>query len=188
MDGTCFEPCHFVNKVSEQHFSAENKQEAAEFYSKHLPMHSMKDQIKIQTSQWVLAWSVQKRISLVIIERWEAFRPSTLRGCRQLRLHVHRMIRSPCWTSCENYQSTAKVKATTRHGRGCAVWRYISITPTSQSVPIQFKFRECNPCMHREDSKTVLTAHADGTWAAEWLKRIKMISSIAYLTYNKMTP
>ena len=29
-----------LNKVSGQHFSAENKQEAAEFYSQHLPMHS----------------------------------------------------------------------------------------------------------------------------------------------------
>ena len=36
------------------------------------------------TSRWVLAWSVQTWISKVIIERWEAFGPSTLRGCRQL--------------------------------------------------------------------------------------------------------
>ena len=33
-------PRHFVNKVSVRQFSAENKQESAEFYSKHLPMHS----------------------------------------------------------------------------------------------------------------------------------------------------
>ena len=35
-------------------------------------------------SRWVLAWSVQKWILWVIIERWEAFGPSTLRDCRQL--------------------------------------------------------------------------------------------------------
>ena len=35
----CFGSCHFVNTVSGQHFSAENKQEAAEFHSQHLPMH-----------------------------------------------------------------------------------------------------------------------------------------------------
>ena len=35
----CFGSCHFVNTVSGQHFSAENKQAAAEFYSQHLPMH-----------------------------------------------------------------------------------------------------------------------------------------------------
>ena len=35
----CFGSRHFVNTVSGQHFSAENKQEAAEFYSQHLPMH-----------------------------------------------------------------------------------------------------------------------------------------------------
>ena len=33
-------PRHFVNKVSVRQFSAENKQESAEFYSQHLPMHS----------------------------------------------------------------------------------------------------------------------------------------------------
>ena len=33
-------PRHFVNKVSVRHFSAENKQESAEFYSQHLPMDS----------------------------------------------------------------------------------------------------------------------------------------------------
>ena len=37
---TCFDYRHFVNKVSGQHFSAENKQEAAECYSQHLPAHS----------------------------------------------------------------------------------------------------------------------------------------------------
>ena len=36
---TCFGSRHFVNKVSGQYFSAENKQEVAEFYSQHLPMH-----------------------------------------------------------------------------------------------------------------------------------------------------
>ena len=36
---TCFGSRHFVNKVSEQHFSAENKQEVTAFYSKHLPLH-----------------------------------------------------------------------------------------------------------------------------------------------------
>ena len=35
----CFGSHHFVNTVSGQHFSAENKQEAAEFDSQHLPMH-----------------------------------------------------------------------------------------------------------------------------------------------------
>ena len=35
----CFGSRHFVNTVSGQHFSAENKQEAAEFDSQHLPMH-----------------------------------------------------------------------------------------------------------------------------------------------------
>ena len=35
----CFGSRHFVNTVSGQHFSAENKQAAAEFYSQHLPMH-----------------------------------------------------------------------------------------------------------------------------------------------------
>ena len=40
LGGTCFESHHFVNKVSGQHFSAENKQEAAEFYTQHLPVHS----------------------------------------------------------------------------------------------------------------------------------------------------
>ena len=36
---TCFGSCHFVNTVSGQHFSPENKQEAAELYSPPLPMH-----------------------------------------------------------------------------------------------------------------------------------------------------
>ena len=35
----CFGSRHFVNTVSGQHFSAENKKEAAEFDSQHLPMH-----------------------------------------------------------------------------------------------------------------------------------------------------
>ena len=35
----CFGTRHFVNTVSGQHFSAENKQEAAEFDSQYLPMH-----------------------------------------------------------------------------------------------------------------------------------------------------
>ena len=35
----CFGSRHFVNTVSGQHFSAENKQAAAEFDSQHLPMH-----------------------------------------------------------------------------------------------------------------------------------------------------
>ena len=35
----CFGSRHFVNMVSGQHFSAENKQEAAEFDYQHLPMH-----------------------------------------------------------------------------------------------------------------------------------------------------
>ena len=39
-------------------------------------------------SRWVLAWSVQKWILWVIIECWEAFGPSTLRGCRQLRVAI----------------------------------------------------------------------------------------------------
>ena len=38
--GMCFESHHFVNTISGQHFSVENKQEAAEFYSQHLPVHS----------------------------------------------------------------------------------------------------------------------------------------------------
>ena len=40
LGGKCFESRHFVNKVSGQHFSAENKQEAAECYSQYLPVHS----------------------------------------------------------------------------------------------------------------------------------------------------
>ena len=35
----CFGSRHFVNTVSGQHFSAENKQEAAEFDSQYFPMH-----------------------------------------------------------------------------------------------------------------------------------------------------
>ena len=35
----CIGSRHFVNTVSGQHFSAENKQEATEFDSQHLPMH-----------------------------------------------------------------------------------------------------------------------------------------------------
>ena len=38
---TRFRSRHFVNKVSGQHFLAENKQEAAEFYHQHLPVHSL---------------------------------------------------------------------------------------------------------------------------------------------------
>ena len=38
LGGTCFESRHFVNKVPGQHSSAENKQEAAEFYFQHLPV------------------------------------------------------------------------------------------------------------------------------------------------------
>ena len=41
LDSTCFRSRHFVNKVSGQHFSAENKQEAADFYHQHLPLHSL---------------------------------------------------------------------------------------------------------------------------------------------------
>ena len=40
LGGMCFGPRYFVNNVSGQHFAAENKQEAAEFYSQHLPAHS----------------------------------------------------------------------------------------------------------------------------------------------------
>ena len=40
LGGTCFESHLFLNKVLGQRFSAENKQEAAELYSQHLPMHS----------------------------------------------------------------------------------------------------------------------------------------------------
>ena len=40
LGGTCFESRNFVNKVSVQHFSAENKQEAAECYYQILPVHS----------------------------------------------------------------------------------------------------------------------------------------------------
>ena len=40
LGSTCFRSRHFVNKVSGQHFSAENKQEAAQFYHQHLPVHS----------------------------------------------------------------------------------------------------------------------------------------------------
>ena len=36
----CFGFRHFVNKVSAQDVSADDKQEAAEFYFQHLPMHS----------------------------------------------------------------------------------------------------------------------------------------------------
>ena len=36
---TCFKSCHFVKKVSGQHFSSENIEEAAQFYSQHLPVH-----------------------------------------------------------------------------------------------------------------------------------------------------
>ena len=40
LGGTCFEFHLFLNKVLGQRFSTENKQEAAELYSQHLPMHS----------------------------------------------------------------------------------------------------------------------------------------------------
>ena len=40
LGGTCFGSHHFVNKVSGLHISAENKQEAAEFYSQDLSVHS----------------------------------------------------------------------------------------------------------------------------------------------------
>ena len=40
LGGTCFWPRYFVNKVSGQHFSVENEQEAEESYSQHLPVHS----------------------------------------------------------------------------------------------------------------------------------------------------
>ena len=40
LGGTCFESRHFVNKVSGHHFSAENKQEAAECHSQHLLVNS----------------------------------------------------------------------------------------------------------------------------------------------------
>ena len=36
---TCLGSRHFVNKVMGQHVLVENKQEIAEFYSQHLPMH-----------------------------------------------------------------------------------------------------------------------------------------------------
>ena len=66
-------PRHLVNKVSVRQFSAENKQESAEFYSQHLPMHSH-DVIYERSNQnlpsrWVLAWSMQKWILWVIIVR-----------------------------------------------------------------------------------------------------------------------
>ena len=40
LGGTCFGSRHFVNKVSGQYFSTENRQEVAEFYSLQLPVHS----------------------------------------------------------------------------------------------------------------------------------------------------
>ena len=65
---TCFGSRHFVNKVSRQHFSAENKQEAAECYSQHLNRRctlvaSCERSNQNLTSRRVLAWSVQKWIS-----------------------------------------------------------------------------------------------------------------------------
>ena len=52
--------CWFVTKVSAQHFSAENKQEAAEFHSQHLPMHS-RDVI------WKIKWKSTFPVSLSLV-------------------------------------------------------------------------------------------------------------------------
>ena len=85
-------PRHFVNKVSVRQFSAENKQGSADFIlniCRCTPVTSYERSNQNLPSRWVLAWSVQKWILWVIIERWEAFGPSTLRGCRQLGRHVN---------------------------------------------------------------------------------------------------
>ena len=82
----CFRSHHFVNKVSGQHFSAENKKKQHNFIlniCRCTLVASYERSNRNLTSRWVLAWSVQKWIYKVIIERWEAFGPSNLRGCRQ---------------------------------------------------------------------------------------------------------
>ena len=62
-----FWSCHFVNKVSGQHFSAENKQEAAEFYFQHLQVHSRGVVWKIKSeSNFPVSFSlISAKINLV---------------------------------------------------------------------------------------------------------------------------
>ena len=54
-----FEYRHFVNKVSGQHFAAENKQEAAECYFQHLLVHSRGVMWKIKSkSNFLVSFSL----------------------------------------------------------------------------------------------------------------------------------
>ena len=70
-------PRHFVNKVSVRQFSAENKQESAEFYSQHLPMHSRDVIWKIKPNS-----TIPVSFSLVSAEMNLVGNYRTLRGLR----------------------------------------------------------------------------------------------------------
>ena len=75
----CFGSRHFVNTVSGQHFSAENKQETAEFHSQDLPMHFRGVIWKIQSkSNFPVSFSlINAEMNLVSNYR-------TLRGLRSV--------------------------------------------------------------------------------------------------------
>ena len=81
LGGTCFESRHFVNKVSGQHFSAENKQEAAECYSQHLQVHYRGVIWKIKSKSNFLA-----SFSLISAEMNLVGNYRTLRGLRTVNL------------------------------------------------------------------------------------------------------
>ena len=76
---TCCATHHFVNKVIVRHFSAENKQELAEFYSQHLPMHSCDVIWKIKSKS-----TFPVSFSMVGAEMNLAGNYQTLRGLRTI--------------------------------------------------------------------------------------------------------
>ena len=83
LGSTCFWSRHFVNKVSGQHFSAENKQEAAEFYHQHLPVHSCGVIWKTKSKN-----NLPVRFSLISADMNLVSNYRTLRGLRTINSEV----------------------------------------------------------------------------------------------------
>ena len=110
-------PRHFVNKVSVRQFSAENKQESAEFYSQHLPMHS-RDVIWMIKPKSTFPLS----FSLVSAEMNLVGNYRTLRGLRTVKpeglpstnLHLYllseHLCPSPCPSPWQSLETTSKAR------------------------------------------------------------------------------
>ena len=163
----CFGSRHFVNTVSGQHFSAENKQEAAEFDSQHLPMHFRG-----------LIWKIKSKsnfpvsFSLISAEMNLVGNYQTLRGLRTVnpeglpstnakKCSRHGMVGgSRCWLA-----SGLPLSARSRQHRLC---RIKCCTRRDDGVPAPARFRLCRrrPQL-RWQSRLRRRASAPG-WRHNW--------------------